>query len=163
MGKVASETGEGDDIVIANVGKCEIDRPGKWDVVLLPMKKGKGWFVKSATFSQDSISIVVDEENWEVRVEVNGKENKLKKLIDGEVKYIPLKMRCGVRVPMWVIKDNLKEKITFLQLSPEFSQRDFINEFSDRCSEMMDKWSGSRFRNYIPNTPFADALKKLKS
>lgn len=146
-----------DVIVIANSG---IDKVGKWDVEVEPIQKGTGYVVTSAKFSQDTLSLLKDDD--EVVVLVNGTENKLKRRVDGKEKYIRLVWRSGGKVNYNTLLRNLEEKVTFLQLPPDFSMENFLQELKAACEEVDERYSARRFRNYVPNTPFADFFKDRK-
>lgn len=155
---------EGDLIVIANPNLCEVSKMGRWDVEVEPIKQGKGFFVTSAKFSRDELSIVTDIDGGKVSVLVNGRENKLKRRMPDGEKYIPLVYDIEQRHSVRKVVVNIEEKIGFLQLDPEFSVSKFINEFEDACEVVINVSSRKgHFKDYVPNTPMADLLKHLKS
>lgn len=133
----AQKNSEGvDTIILANPQNCEISREGRYDVECLPIKTGRGWFVCSAQKFYDSVEI---EELWDkgiVRVLINGEENKLKKVIKGEEKF--LKLEVGMDRPhrIDIVAGYLRCKLNYLQLPPEFSKREFIKKFTCRATEM---------------------------
>lgn len=161
ISKIKGEDGM-DEIVIANLNRKNVNASGKWNCVIQPIKSGRGWFVWSANFSQDVMTIEQDYDNWEVRVEVNGKENLLKKRTASGDKYIPLKMRCSLRIPVDTIVDNIRSKAKFLQLSPDFSLEDFLDDFRNASVVMQEQWVNGRKKHYQRNTPFAEMLKGIK-
>lgn len=128
---------EQDCIILANPRNCEITEEGRYDVECFPIKTGRGWFVCSAKKFLDSVEI---EENWEkgiVRVLINGKENKLKKLDkEGKDRYFRLEVQVNRMYRLKLVRGYIKEKISYLQLPPEFSAKDFLMEFTCRATEM---------------------------
>lgn len=151
-------------IVIANRETCGITQKGRYDVSLAPLRSGKGYFVTSASFCRDTVELEVDWDNYEVRILINGVENKLKKTIDGKEKYIQLVFSCENYYPIDKIIGNIRDKVPYLQLGAETDMEFIIKQFWETSKHMNDEYM--RHRNDMrfgkPNTPMADLLKDFK-
>lgn len=152
-------------IVIANTETCGIQKKGRYDVVLSPLKKGRGYFVTSAHFCIDTVEVSSDWSNYEVKILINGVENKLKKQIDGKEKYIPLVFSCDNFYPIEKIVGNIREKIPYLQLDKNTDMEYIIKTFREISEKMNEEYMRHRkhMRHGRPNTPFADALKDFRA
>lgn len=105
---------ESKQIILANVGKCEIDKEGRWDVEAIRMKNGRGWIVVSASFCTDVVSL--DERELSVALLVNGKLAKWRK---GE-KIVPIKYDPSKGFP-------IERTLRFAEKRMNECQGDFID------------------------------------
>ena len=153
----------GDLIVIANMDRCNIDKSGRWDVIVSPMKNGKGYLVSSAIFTLDVLTHEIDWNENEVLLLVNGEETKLKREGKGvnSTKFFPLSFQSARYYPIDRLLENIKEKANFLQLDSTFSLPNFLEDFGRACEAVHSDYQKNQ--NYgTPNTPFKEAFENLK-
>ena len=162
--------GEGNDndiIIVANVGVTPIDRAGRWTVTARKMFSGKGFIVEDATYCEDVVDMEVDFNSHKVSVIINGEVGRFKrvdkdankKIFFIDLVYAPNRKGSSIEQLVSV----LGEKEKFLQLPPYFSYANFIKDFAKTCEAIEKDYKAINYSYKIPNTPMAEALKKLKS
>jgi len=141
--KYDPETGErmenGTLIVLANTsGKLatNIDKEGRWDVVCIPMKSGKGFIVVESSWTEDDIELEI--EDYRVSLVINDKIEKLK-TEDG--KFIPLYFDRKRWYDPKKILPSIRRKMEHLQLPSDFSVDILCKEFLEACDEVSEEYA----------------------
>lgn len=117
-----------DGIVIAD-GSTPIDREGKWDVEVVRMRKGVGWIVTSATYTNDILEIHRNGP-W-VYLLINGTEQPLKK----GGRNISLAFDASNYFDPKKIAENIREKVGHLQVYwKDNSLELFLGVFVQLCA-----------------------------
>ena len=118
-------------IVICNgkVARREKIREGRYDLEVVPMKKGVGFIVVFAKWAFDDVQLV--KEQWRIVPIFNGKEQSLK---TEDNRFIPLAFDCENYYDPAKIVPSLKRKLVFMQLNEEFDEELFYEAFLQSCA-----------------------------
>jgi len=150
----------GDAIVIANTTgkyKCGISEEGKWDVNVMPMNKGKGYVVLTASRSTDKLEIKEMEDR--VLVLVNGREEKLK-TEDGH--FIPISFFCKQWYDPKKIVKTIRRKMEYLQLAEDFNEEEFFADFISTCRRV-ERGYNKKVKNNSSSSVSTDELEMLRN
>lgn len=132
IGKVVdrSATPPVDLIVVCNpdtMKESGMNRTGRWDVGVKPMRSGRGFVVLSGEWCFDHISLQVEE--FKISLLINGREEKLK--VEG--KYIPLYFDCRDYYNPTRVARSIRQKLSYMQLPENVDVDGFLDAFLQEC------------------------------